>query len=420
MARHARDKLTRQLGEHATTVLIEAKREERSAKSDGDDSRSSHHALHSSALFKATGRTLVFDGYYKAVGLPNGDGMILPPLEQEQRVGPMQIDPTQHFSSPPPRYTEASLQKKLEEEGIGRPSTYAPIISTIQRRKYVQPVARGDRRLMATDLGKVVTDMLTAAFPKVMDIAYTREMETELDKVEDEHHDWVTMLRNFYEPFKANLDRAHDEMIHAKAVTEPAPFDCKKCGASTMYRFGKNGRFLSCSTYPDCDYAAPIDRDGSPMEAELTDILCPLCGSGMTKRHGRFGPFLGCANYPTCKGIVKLDPKKQTVVPPKPPPLQTDVMCPKCDAPLNMRRSKRGPWLSCSRFPKCRGRVGFKSLDDKQQAQLEAALAKHEAANPQPKIRTTDGRVAGDDYVPRIVGEDAPADGDASVDSDAA
>src|SRR5690606_35346363 len=178
------------------------------------------------AIFRATGRTLVFDGYLKVVGTNAGasDEPILPPLEQNQQVAPIQIDPTQHFTAPPPRYTEASLQKKLEEEGIGRPSTYAPIISTIQQRKYVQTVAPGDRRLMATDLGKVVTDMLTGAFPEVMDVAYTRRMEGELDKIEEEHLDWVTMLREFYGPFKNRLERAHEQMTHAKAVTEPAPY----------------------------------------------------------------------------------------------------------------------------------------------------------------------------------------------------
>jgi len=354
------------------------------------------------ALLKATGRKLVFDGFLKAVGIPAGNDLILPQLAQKQPLGPMQIDPSQHFTAPPPRYTEASLQKKLEEEGIGRPSTYAPIISTIQARKYVQQVAAGDRRLMATDLGKVVTDMLTDAFPKVMDVAYTRAMEEELDKIEDEHHDWVTMLRAFYGPFKESLDRAHEEMTHAKAVTEPAPYKCAKCDADTMYRFGKNGRFLSCNRYPDCDYAAPIDIKGRPMTPEKSDIVCSECGGAMTKRTGRFGPFLGCENYPECKGIVKLDPKKGTIVLPKPPPLTIDLKCPKCDSPLNMRRSKRGPWLSCSRYPKCRGRLAWSAIEPDQQEQLEKALAKHEKENPVPHLRNDQGQIISEGYAPVI------------------
>ncbi len=363
------------------------------------------------AAFKATGRTLVFDGFYKATGVPDsGDTAILPPLSEGQTLAPMQVDPVQGFTNPPPRFTEASLQKKLEEEGIGRPSTYAPIIQTIQDRKYVQQLAPRDRRMYATDLGKVVTDKLIEGFPKIMDVAYTRQMEAELDKIEEEHHDWVSMLRQFYGPFKQNLETAHESMVHAKAEMEPAPFKCDKCDASTVYRFGRNGRFLSCSRYPDCDFAAPVDREGQPQVPQLSDILCPVCGSGMTKRVGRFGPFLGCENYPKCKGIVNIDAKKGTIKLPKPPPLLTDLACNKCDSPMNLRQSKRGPWLSCSRFPKCRGRTAWSTIDEEKQTALTEALDKHHDAHPQPDIRTTDGRVVGDDYIPRIVDEDTPED----------
>jgi len=391
----------------ATTVLIGAQTEQ------------------GEATFKATGRTLVFDGFLKVMGMPRGDDLILPPLDEGQPVGPVHLDPTQHFTSPPPRYTEASLQKKLEEEGIGRPSTYAPIISTIQNRKYVEPVAPRDRRLRATDLGLVVTDMLTEAFPRIMDLAYTREMEQELDQVEDDDLDWVKMLREFYGPFTENLEHAHENMTHAKAVTEPAPHQCPDCGADTVYRFGKNGKFLSCSQYPDCKYAAPIDREGNPQEPELSDILCPECGGQMTKRVGRFGPFLGCVNYPECKGIVNLDPKKGTVKLPKTPPMTTDIPCPKCESPLYMRDSKRGFWLSCSKFPKCRGRVGWTKVEEDKQQALEKKWAEHVKNNPTPVIRNAEGHVIeDDDYVPKIAGEsDAPETDDASnetYDSDAA
>ena len=375
------------------------------------------------AVFKVTGRTLVFDGFYRIMGLPS-DGVepILPSFEEGQTLRPIQIDPTQHFTAPPPRYTEATLQKKMEEEGIGRPPTYAPIIQTIQDRKYVMPVAPRERRLMATDLGKVVTDMLTEAFPKVMDVSYTRHMEEELDKIEEEDQDWVTMLRDFYRPFKTNLESAHEQMVHAKAVTEPAPHECGKCQAKTEYRFGRNGRFLSCTRYPDCDYAAPIDSDGNPMDPQISDILCPLCQGEMYKRVGRFGPFLGCTDYPKCKGIVNLDPKKQTLKLPKVSPLQIDLSCPKCDSPLNLRRSKRGPWLSCSKFPKCRGRMAWSAVEQPKQETLEHALTEHEQANPQPLIRNTSGNVVGEDYIPKIMGEtDEPVDDQESIfDSDAA
>ena len=432
-------------------------------------------------LFKATGRKLVFDGFYKVTGIPNGE-LILPELEHDQSVIPIDIDPKQHFTNPPPRYTEASLQKKLEEEGIGRPSTYAPIIQTIQDRKYVEPVEPRDRRLRSTDLGTVVSNMLTKAFPEVMNVAYTRHMEQELDKIEEDHLDWVNMLRDFYGPFKTNLDTAHKQMTHAKAESLPAPHTCSKCGAPTEYRFGRNGRFLSCTAYyvppepvklkqfprkklllykakgkarpkiisedgntrvgwtkltPEqkeqfqklseqmptpCDYAAPIDSEGNPMEPQVCDIVCPACDGPMTKRVGRFGPFLGCADYPTCKGIVNIDPKKHTIKLPKPPPLLTELTCPKCEqAPLNLRRSKRGPWLSCSTFPKCRGRLAWSDVEQDHQQALEKALAEHEMGHPQPVICNTQGQVVDENYVPNIPEEqEGPTDAASTFDSDAA
>ncbi|MEX0775744.1 MAG: DNA topoisomerase [Phycisphaeraceae bacterium] len=358
--------------------------------------------LEQGAVFKANGRVLIFDGYLKVAGIPAGDEAILPSLKEQQPVAPLRIDPTQRFTSPPPRYSEASLQKKLEKEGIGRPSTYAAIISTIQDRKYVQTVLPRDRRLMATDLGKVVTDKLIDAFPEIMDVAYTRQMEDELDKIEAERHDWVKMLQDFYGPFKDRLERAYEEMTHAKAETEPAPFTCPECAAGTMYRFGKNGRFLSCSRYPECKYAAPIDHQGQPVGAEYTDIICPVDGSRLIKRTGRFGPFLSSENYPEVKFILNLDPRKGGVKLPKVPPLLTELPCPKCGAPLNLRRSKRGPWLSCSKFPKCRGREVWTKIDEKKQTELEKALAAHEAANPVAEIRTAEGRVVEEGYIPQV------------------
>ncbi|WP_428388391.1 type I DNA topoisomerase [Mucisphaera sp.] len=364
------------------------------------------------AKLKASGRKLVFDGFYRVTGIPQSDDVILPELSEGQAVAPVDIKPTQHFTSPPPRYTEASLQKKLEEEGIGRPSTYAAIIQTIQDRKYVEPLYPRDRRLCATDLGMVVTDMLVEAFPEILDVAYTREMESELDHIEDEKKDWRSMVGSFYDPFVEKLERAHEELTHAKAVTEPAPHKCETCGADTVYRFGKNGRFLSCSRYPDCKYAAPIDREGNPQEPEMTDILCPEDDKPMIRRTGRFGPFLASSNYPEVKFIVKLDPKKGHVVLPKTPPMLTGVTCPKCEErELYLRESKRGPWLSCSGFPKCRGRMAWSALEEDKQAELEKKWAEHQKENPVPEIKTASGRVLkeGDDYVPEVAGGDETA-----------
>ena len=345
--------------------------------------------------FRATGRVLAFDGFYRVLGVPRAaDEQTLPVLAEGKPLSPMSMDVQQKFTSPLPRYTEASLIKTLESEGIGRPSTYASIIGVIQDRKYVEQL---ERRFHATDLGEVVTDKLVEAFPRIMDVGYTREMETELDKVEEDRIDWVQMLTRFYGPFKDNLEHAMETLGHAKAETVPAPdeYRCEKCGAPLVYRFGKNGRFLSCSRYPDCDYASPIDREGRPRPAaETVDVACPRCGSPMTSRVGRFGPFLGCSKYndkaDPCQGILNVD-RKGHVVAPSPPPLVTELPCPTCGSPLNLRGGVRGPWLGCSKFPKCRGRGKWADLPEPKRKELEAALAAHDKANPVPVIRTLSG-----------------------------
>lgn len=345
--------------------------------------------------FKAGGRTLVFDGFYRVAGVPHSaDEQTLPTLAEKQKLAPYAMSALQKFSSPPSRYSEASLIKMLESEGIGRPSTYASIISVIQDRAYVE---QQERRFYATDLGEVVTDKLIEAFPEIIDVGYTREMETQLDKVEEDHLDWIDMLRKFYGPFKKALVAAEDTLTHAKAETTPAPaeYKCPQCGSSLVYRFGKNGRFLSCSTYPTCNYASPVDREGKPRPAaELVDVACPKCGSGMTKRVGKFGPFLGCSRYGQkvnpCDGILNLN-KKHQVQAPSPKPLVTDLPCPICQSPLNLRTGLRGPWLGCSRFPKCRGRGKWPELPEEKKAELLKAMEAHEKANPTPIIKTLEG-----------------------------
>ena len=342
------------------------------------------------AIFKTGGRVLAFDGFYRVAGVPTAsDEQILPKLEEQDELAPFAIDPEQLFTSPPPRFTEASLIKSLEAEGIGRPSTYASIIRVIQDRKYVEQI---DRRFHATDLGEVVTDKLIEGFPRLMEISYTRQLEEKLDKIEEQHTDWITMLSEFYERFSASLEKAHETMTHAKAEKQPAIYECTKCSSSTCYRFGKNGRFLSCMSYPDCDYAAPIDRDGRPMLPERVNVACPEDGSPMVLRTGRFGKFLASVNYPDVKCVVNLD-KAQQIKYPAPPPVLTELQCPKCESPLNLRRGKRGPWLGCSKFPKCRGRMAWTKLEEAMRNKLAADLEAHEKANPHGVIRTLDGQI---------------------------
>ena len=429
------------------------------------------------AKFRASGRTLVFDGFYRATGVPTSDDIVLPKLEEQQPLAAVEINPAQKFTSPPPRYTEASLQKKLEEEGIGRPSTYASIIGTIQDRKYVEPLYPRDKRLRATDIGKVVTDKLVDAFPEIMNVGYTRQMEAGLDEIESGQERWQQLLHRFYDRFKVALDEAMVNTSHAKAEMQPAPehLKCAKCGAPTVYRFGRNGRFLSCSRFnvpvdvqpeghkgnfqlfkakgkakpqivdrdtgkkagwrsltkedqakfleisdgiESCDYAAPIDSEGNPMEPEMTDILCPEDDTRLIKRNGRFGPFLASQNYPEVKFILKLDPKKGTVVLPKTDPMLSDITCPKCEeAPLYIRESKRGLWLSCSTFPKCRGRVGFGTLEEDEQKKIDKNWKKWSKEHPVPVIKKTDGTVVEDGYAP-VLGDGAPAEPEAEEQPD--
>ena len=350
--------------------------------------------------FKATGRVLVFDGFYRVAGVPTaGDDQTLPSLEKGRDVAPFSLAPRQRFTSPPPRYSEASLIKTLEAEGIGRPSTYAAIVQVIQDREYVEQV---DRRFRATDLGEVVTDMLMAAFEKLMDVGYTRKLENELEKIEDEHIDWVSVLQNFYGPFRESLDHALENLEHARAKTEPAPeeYRCEKCDSSLVYRFGRRGRFLSCSRYPECDYASPVDRDGRPMAAEYVDVRCPKTGRPMIRLRGRFGPFLATElrdDEPQETGMILNIDRKGFVVPPSPPPLETDLPCPVCGSPLNLRSGLRGPWLGCSRFPKCRGRGKWTEVAPEVRGTLERELESHLAANPVPVLERLDGTRLTDD-----------------------
>ncbi|MEE2989487.1 MAG: type I DNA topoisomerase [Planctomycetota bacterium] len=407
------------------------------------------------AILKSSGRVLVFDGFYKASGVPTAsDEQTLPALDEGHLTAPFAIDPKQKFSSPPARFNEGSLVKKLEEEGIGRPSTYASIIKVIQDRNYVE---KRTNRFYATDLGEVVTEKLIQGFPGIMDLGYTRWMEEQLDGIEDGEIEWTGFLQEFYDPFKAELDSAHETMTHARAETKLAPKEylCPDCGRRTEYRFGRNGKFLSCTGFvvptepskiscPECKatpmgvnrgktarsrpfltcseceqkvtwskitkpqkeaiaaiaaemrepcrYAAPIDAEGRPILPQVTNIACPGCEDPLIKKTGRYGPFLACSNYPECDGIVNLD-KQGNVAESKTPPLETDLPCSKCDAPLYLRNGKRGPWLGCSKYPRCRGRGAWKGMEDDERARWEKLLAEHEKEHPAAIIKTVEGLV---------------------------
>jgi DNA topoisomerase-1 len=269
-------------------------------------------------------------------------------MEVNQEVGAISIETEQNFTSPPPRYSEATLVKRMEAEGIGRPSTYAAIIQTIQDRGYVDQV---DRRFYATDKGVVVTEKLMDHFPDVMDLKFTSFMEDELDKIEEAHLDWVNVLHEFYDPFHRDLVRAHDEMTEARA--EPSDYTCELCGEPMVYRWGKTGRFLSCTKYPDCKGAHNIDREGKPIIAKKIDRKCELCGKDMILRQSRHGPFLGCTGYPQCNNTIACDedgvPLKLVTE------KELEKPCPSCgEGTMKVKRKGYRSFLGCDRYPKCK------------------------------------------------------------------
>lgn len=316
------------------------------------------------AVFKATGRSLVFDGFMKVAGVfTRFDEQILPKLDRTQEVAPLDLTPTQHFTTPSSRYSEASLVKALEAEGIGRPSTYASIITTIQDRQYVESRSR---MLSPTDLGIKVTEKLIEGFPDIMDTGFTRRVESELDQIEESNRDWVAVISEFYAPLARDLETAESRMTHARAESQPSEYKCPKCGSMMAYRLSKRGkRFLSCSTYPVCDGAQNVDREGKPVQLEITEYMCPICGKPMIKRTGRFGPFFGCSGYPECKTIQAADRKTGLPLPVKPPPEDTGLKCPKCGKKNILKRGgKRGDFLSCGGYPKCRLTLPAERLDE--------------------------------------------------------
>jgi DNA topoisomerase-1 len=297
-------------------------------------------------LFKAQGKILKFDGFRK-VYIPSGktgEEAQLPPLREQQHLACLDLSPTQHFTQPPPRYNEASLVKALEKEGIGRPSTYAAIISKIQERGYVE---LKDRRFHATELGMTVTDLLVEHFPKIMDLKFTSHMEDELDDIENAKIEWHAVLNEFYEPFAEELKLAEQRMQNLRG--QETDEKCPQCGAPLVVRFSKLGKFLGCSKYPECKYIKP--REGEPERLVMpTEHTCPDCGKPLLEKMGKFGRFLSCSGYPDCKTIMNFDAEGKPV----PALTKTEHKCEKCGSPMVIRQGRRGPFLACTGYPKCR------------------------------------------------------------------
>ncbi|MDR4508550.1 MAG: type I DNA topoisomerase [Candidatus Brocadiaceae bacterium] len=296
-------------------------------------------------MLKARGRELLFDGHTLVSGYEiDKEEQILPPLEKNHELELLELVPTQHFTQPPPRFSEASLVKTLEKMGIGRPSTYAAIISTIQDRGYVK---QEKRAFYATELGTLVTEKLIEHFQKIMDVKFTSHMEDELDKIEDEKIDWLTVLKEFYEPFKVDLEKAVGEMKSVKGTPEESGKMCDLCGQPMLIRWGRHGKFLGCSGFPKCKSTLPLDEKGEPAEPETTDEKCEKCGSPMVMKTGRHGKFFACSAYPECKNTKSLSGETTKVEP-------TDETCEKCGNPMVIRSSRKGRFMGCSAYPKCR------------------------------------------------------------------
>jgi DNA topoisomerase-1 len=312
------------------------------------------------ALFRATGQQLKFDGFMRIYieGQDEADDeqdALLPDLRQGDSLKLLSLDPHQHFTQPPPRFTQATLIKELEEDGIGRPSTYASIVSNILNREYVTLDER--RTLAPTELGFLVTDLLVDAFPDILNVKFTAGMEDSLDKVEEGKENWQKMMKRFYTPFARDLKKADREMRDVKRQEVPTDIPCEKCGAMMVIKWGRNGEFLACPKYPECKSTKNFTRgeNGNVEVAKEEEIneTCEKCGRPMLLRWGKYGRFLGCSGYPECKNIRSLEK-----------PVDTGVQCPECkQANLQQRKSRRGKiFYSCGRYPDCKFAVWDKPV----------------------------------------------------------
>jgi DNA topoisomerase-1 len=296
------------------------------------------------------------DAAEEAVVEEDGD-LAMPPLEVGEPLRLLGVTPNQHFTQPPPRYTEATLVKELEERGIGRPSTYAMILGVIQNRDYV---VKEKGKFRPTELGTIVVDLLVESFPRVMDYEFTARMETTLDEIEEGQKHWLEEMRRFYGAFSKWVEDAKAGMRNIKAMEEKTEEICERCGHPMVVRWGRFGRFLACSNYPECratreltpelkDEGGDRDADGAGgIEAEP----CERCGRQMVMKRGRFGPFLACAGYPECRTIRKLSQAEAAAARPAPEP--TDEVCEKCGSPMVIRQGRYGRFLSCSTYPACK------------------------------------------------------------------
>ena len=313
--------------------------------------------------FRVTGSVLKFDGFLKVYeeskeGKDEEEEELkhkLPPLEPGQKLTLKALKPEQHFTEPPPRYNEASLVKELEERGIGRPSTYSAILSTIQERQYVQKVGG---KFAPTEIGLVVTDLLVENFRDIFDVQYTARLEEELDEIEEGKETWTNALSEFYKKFEKDLRYAQKHMENIKRMEKPTDEKCERCGSPLVIKWGKHGSFYACSSYDkddpnSCAFTKenPInlpDLDSADMQETTQEEYCENCGRVMVLKRGRFGQFMACTGYPDCKTTRRLDQGKRV------PDIPLDEKCPKCGRNLMIRHGRYGEFTACSGYPDCK------------------------------------------------------------------
>ena len=309
-------------------------------------------------LFRATGSVPKFDGFLKVYeeGKDQKDEEDeelkhrLPAVSEGERLKFRSIEPEQHFTEPPPRYNEATLVKKLEADGVGRPSTYASIISTIQERAYVKKDAG---RFLPTELGMVVNDLLVASFDDIFDITYTARMEEALDEIEEGKIQWRDAISDFYEKFKRDLEHAEEHMEDIKRMEKPTALVCDKCGKPMVIKWGRHGSFIGCSGYPECSNTRELAVDLPDVDSvDLTDQgdeeYCENCGRPMVLKRGRFGTFFACSGYPDCKTTKRIGGEE------KKPDVLLEEKCPDCSSQLALKYGRFGEFTACSNYPACK------------------------------------------------------------------
>jgi len=308
-------------------------------------------------LFRATGSVPKFDGflavYQEGKDQPDEDDEELrhklPAVSEGERLRFREIRPEQHFTEPPPRYNEATLVKKLEADGVGRPSTYASILSTIQEREYVR---KDGGRFVPTELGMVVTDLLLESFDDIFDVKYTARMEEELDEIEEGQLDWRRAMSEFYEKFDQDLRHAEEHMADIKRMEEPIGEDCPTCGKPLVKKWGRHGKFIACTGYPECTYTRQPSVDELDTDMDLSEQgdeeYCENCGRPMVLKKGRFGTFFACTGYPDCKTT------KPIGGPQKKPDVPLEEKCPQCGSNLVLKTGRFGEFTACSNYPSCK------------------------------------------------------------------